>query len=409
MWLSSPAAKNQDGSSERTALSHESHQATQQFYSREPIPRMADCKVVRFQVVIWYIGPIDAVLGQVDMKFRVTIFWNCPTDEEHRQMATAGYGNYDASNTKVWSMEGRQRAYQRELKEILPGSNLVYVPPVSILNAVDLGIVGEPEVCLVSEENKTMKWTCMYKASLIQDIHVRRFPHDQHELVLKLGILKHRQPGKRWDRNKWRVALATEDDSRGTIRIPYGLVVDHVKVPEMMFDSQMDIRFEIAPLAFGSNAIAIGQGSSQALLDECLHVKLRVRRDSGYYDNNIIPLLTMLNIVGISTLVLDPDEFGSRGEIILAIAFVAIGIRLTVDSKLPSVGYQIKMQVILNGFFYTLLFLHIESALVYALSVRYGWRKGTVSLINTATIVLAVVYTALLACWYYSDYARKLN
>jgi hypothetical protein len=59
------------------------------------------------------------------MKFRVTIFWNAPTDNEHKTMATTGYGNYDATNTKVWTMHGRQRAYQRELAEILPGSNLV--------------------------------------------------------------------------------------------------------------------------------------------------------------------------------------------------------------------------------------------------------------------------------------------
>jgi hypothetical protein len=68
---------------------------------------------------------LDVVLGLVTMKFRVTIFWNAPTDAEHQSMGTTGYGNYDATNTKVWTMHGRQRAYQRELSEILPGSKLV--------------------------------------------------------------------------------------------------------------------------------------------------------------------------------------------------------------------------------------------------------------------------------------------
>jgi hypothetical protein len=72
------------------------------------------------------------VLGLVTMKFRVTIFWNAPTDEEHKAMAVTGYGNYDATNTKVWTMHGRQRAYQRELSEILPGSKLVRTQRKSI-------------------------------------------------------------------------------------------------------------------------------------------------------------------------------------------------------------------------------------------------------------------------------------
>lgn len=97
---------------------------------------------VRFQVVIWYIGPIDVVLGLVTMKFRVTIYWNAPSPEEHKVMSTTGYGNYDASNRRVWTMHGRQRAYQRELHEMLDHSNLVYVPPVSILNAMDFNVVS---------------------------------------------------------------------------------------------------------------------------------------------------------------------------------------------------------------------------------------------------------------------------
>ena len=127
---------------------------------------------IRCQVVVWYVGPINVVLGTFPMKFRLTVFWSAPTDEEHAQMATTGYGTYDASNKRVWKMEGRQRAYQKELDEIMPGSNLVYVPPISILNAVDFSLVGEPEVCLVDEAERRMKWTCMYKASLIQE-HMR--------------------------------------------------------------------------------------------------------------------------------------------------------------------------------------------------------------------------------------------
>mgnify|MGYP002810450642 CR=1 FL=1 len=38
------------------------------------------------------------------------------------------------------------------------------------------------------------------------------------------------------------------------------------------------------------------------------------------------------------------------------IAFVEIGIRMTADSHLPSVGYEIRLQRILNEFFCVLMF-----------------------------------------------------
>jgi hypothetical protein len=217
--------------------------------------------------------------------------------------------------------------------------------------------------------------------------------------VLRLGILKHRQQGRRWDRYKWRLGLATEDDSQQTIRVPHGLVVNHVKVPEFSFDTKEDLAFEIAPLTYGPDTEEVEQDAKNQ--DECLQVRLHVRRDSGYYDNNIIPFLAFLNIVGVSTLTLDPSEFGSRGGIILAIAFVSIGIRMTVDSKLPNVGYQIKLQKILNRFFYTLLFFHLESSLVYTLLVWFGWTIFETVKINTATMVLGTFYTAALMFDYY--------
>ena len=76
---------------------------------------------------------------------------------------------------------------------------IVYVPPVSILNAVDFDLLGEAEVCRLNTEEHLMKWSALYRASLLQDsMHVGEFPHDDHELVLRLGILKHRQRRKRW-------------------------------------------------------------------------------------------------------------------------------------------------------------------------------------------------------------------
>ena len=230
------------------------------------------------------------------------------------------------------------------------------------------------------------------------------FPHDEHDLVLKLGIMKHRQPGRRWDRRKWRLGLATKQDSQHTIRIPHGLVVDHVQVPEFSFDHTRDLSFEIIPLKYGPET---GDEDTTSNDDECLQVKLHVRRDSGYYDNNILPLLVMLNLSGIATLTLDPLEFGNRGETLLAIAFVSIGLRLSVDSKLPNVAYTIKMQNILNSFFYTLLVLHMESSLVYYLIKRRDWTLAQTNWINNGTMVLSLLYTVALCAHYFKDELKR--
>ena len=364
---------------------------------------------VRFQVVVWYIGPIDVVLGLVTMKFRITIFWNAPSQKEHEEMSTSGYGNYDAKNKKVWTMHGRQRAYQKELPEIIDNSNLVYVPPVSILNALSFKVEGDPEICLINEKEKTFKWTCMYTARLIQDhLRVDSFPHDEHEVKIKLGIMKHRQKGKRWDSRKWTVGLATEKDSQNTIRIPHGLIVDHVQIPEFICNRDR-IRFDLCRLTkFGveGGSRVFDESESQGQ-DEYLEVSIPAKRNSGYYDRNIIPLLAMLNGIGISTLTLHALEFGSRAEVILAIAFVAMGLRLSVDSKLPQVGYQIKLQRIMNRFFYTLLFMHVESSFVYTCIKHWGYNYATTRLVNIATMVACAVYTLIQLLDYYNDVFQR--
>jgi len=205
-----------------------------------------------------------------------------------------------------------------------------------------------------------MKWSALYRASLIQDnMHVGEFPHDEHNLVLRLGILKHRQRRKRWDKRIWKLDLASREDTEDTIENPHGTIVDHVKVPGFNHGGR-GLEFEFLPLQFGADNTPLG-------LDECLQVKLRVRRESSYFDRNIIPLLACLNTVAVSTLSLRAREFGARGQMILATSFVEIGIRMTVDSRLPVVGYQIKMQFVLNNFFFGLLFLVLESSLVYLL------------------------------------------
>ena len=85
-------------------------------------------------------------------------------------------------------------------------------------------------------------------------MNVSQFPHDCHELVLKVGILSQRQPGGRWDHRKWKLRFANESDTQGSIRVPYGVLVDHVLVPGFIV-SDRGLEFELSPIEYGMEPV----------------------------------------------------------------------------------------------------------------------------------------------------------
>jgi len=359
---------------------------------------------IRFQIVVWYVGKVDVVQGRVPMTFRITLFWNDVAKEEDEQLVEPQESESVSSSKfshTVWRMHGRQQAFQKELKDT--PLQAVDVPPISILNVVSFDTIGSPEVSMLREDTKLMRWSCMYRADVIQqNMRVDRFPHDRHEISLKLGILAHRSRGSRWDRNVWKLSLATEQDSQGSTRIPYGLVVDQVNIPDFHFLKEKGLRFDFVPLAHGALAGSNKQGGR----DQCLEVKFTVERDSGYYDKNIMPLLVLLNTVAICILWLDASMFFQRALLSLNIAFVEIGIRMTVDSHLPSVGYQIKMQRLLNEFFCGLLCLVLEGMFVYALYHSYGFSLNVTDSIDVCAAVCGATHLIVSVISYYSDTYR---
>ncbi|KAG7343588.1 hypothetical protein IV203_021533 [Nitzschia inconspicua] len=94
--------------------------------------------------------------------------------------------------------------------------------------------------------------------------------------------------------------------------------------------------------------------------DYFLRVSVTVLRESGYYDQNIVPLVALLNVVAVSVLTFQDSDFFYRALITLNIAFVEMSIRMTAASHLPSVGYQIRLQRILNEWFVILMMLLLE-------------------------------------------------
>jgi hypothetical protein len=357
-------------------------------------------RTIRFQVLIWYIGKLDVVTGSVPMTFRVTLFWNDQKPEQDDLLTMDGSS---VSSINVWKMHGRQKAFESEMKGI-PMESAIDVPPLSILNVATFETIGSPEVEMLREDTRLMRWTAMYRATVIQEnLTVEHFPHDSHEIGLKLAILSHRNKGSQWDRRIWKLALATADDNQNSTRVPHGLIVDQVNIPEFEFSKERGAEFHFCSLAHGSS------DPKGVEADMYLQVSVNVLRQSGYYDNNIVPLLALLNVVAVSVLTLRDTEFFERGLLTMNIAFVEIGIRMTADSHLPSVGYEIRLQRILNEFFCVLMFLVLEGMVVYVMREYYEVPRHLALVVDWITGISALLHNLITVVKYYDSQrqARK--
>ena len=352
---------------------------------------------IRFQVVVWNMGSVDVAEGRVPVTFRVTIFWNDHHQHQQQQQESDDDDLSASFQTHAsWQMSGRRQAVQRETREI--PLKTIEVPPVSILNAVTFEIIGSPDVTMLREDTRLMRWTCMYRASLVQNHwRVENFPHDQHDIKLNLAILSNRGPGREWDRRVWGLGLATDDDSQGSTSVPHGLVVKHVRVPDFIFDRQEGLQFDLVEIEHGPDNL---DGH-----EICLEVKLTVLRHSSYYDNNIMPLLALLNLAAVCMLTLSPKVLFQRGLLLLNISFVEVNLRMTTDRHLPSVSYQIKMQRIMNEYFCVLLFLVMESTAVYLMK-HQGLATFWMDVLAATAAVSHNAYTVY-SYYTYAAYAKR--
>lgn len=169
--------------------------------------------------------------------------------------------------------------------------------------------------------------------------------------------------------------------------------MDHVTIPDFTFNPR-DLHFALTPLDFGTTRNLYEQ-------DIYLKVTLPVFRLATLYDRSIMPILALLNIVAISCIPRNFDSATASTETMLSIAFVQVGIRLTIDSRLPSVGYQIKMQKVLNQCFWLLCGLVLESNIVFFLVIKRGWRTVDTDPFDAVTALIAFVYTAYILAMYY--------
>jgi hypothetical protein len=372
--------------------------------STSSLDRPEDLYTIRFQVVVWNIGKLDVVTSSVPMTFRVTLFWNdidADADRGDDMSEEASLVSTSSKSVNVWSMHGRQKAFQQEIKDI-PQRGMMEIPPLAIMNCSTFEIIGSPDVDMLRESSRLMRWSCMYRATMIQEnLRVDQFPHDDHDIYIKLAILSHRGKGKQWDRRLWKLALASSEDAQNSTRIPHGVLVDQARLPGFSYNKDRGLEFKFCSLEHGAFDNHIEESH-----DEYLKISLNVLRESGYYDNNIVPLLALMNVVGVSVLAFKDTEFFYRALITLNIAFVEMSIRMTADSHLPSVGYEIRLQSVLNQFFFVLMGLVLEAMAVYVLSTSYGASLEFTRNIDWTTGALAISHNFFTVITYYQSQRR---
>lgn len=137
------------------------------FYTREVR------KGIRCQVVVWSIGQPDVLQGKVQMKFRITTFWN---DVKYTNQNGDMDSNQDSRDSgrpfqqpivtarkksTYWVMQGRDMAYEKPRSD--KGMRSIDIPPIAILNADSFEIVGQPEVSVLNERTGLIRWTSMYR------------------------------------------------------------------------------------------------------------------------------------------------------------------------------------------------------------------------------------------------------
>ena len=368
-----------------------------------------------------------------------------------------------ASMMTAWKMHGRSKAIQQDIGGSgitafqsathvqqpqdsqsqaqgtgRHGPSIIEVPPLSILNVATFETIGGAEIDMLCPERRLFRWTAMYRATVLQkDVGVENFPHDMHDVEIKLAILSQRSPGRQWDSRLWKLDLATEDDSQYSTRVPYGLIVDQVKIPGFAYNKDRGLQFDFVPLNHGSSghsnhnpSISSSGGRSSCRRsfnsfnsinnnryyrcaggghhmsghdDEYLRVSVTVLRESGYYDQNIVPLVALLNVVAVSVLTFQDTEFFYRALITLNIAFVEMSIRIQADGHLPSVGYQIKLQRLLNEWFVILMSLVLEGMLVYVLVTYFNVDQSITKTLDWITGLSALGHNAWRVTNYYQS------
>ena len=124
-------------------------------------------------------------------------------------------------------------------------------------------------------------------------MRVDNFPHNEHEITIKLGAVADMHHNRRWCCRAWKLALVTEVDSQGSTRIPHRLLIDNASIPGFIRSSE-ELMLKFSSSQFGP--------TNHDDHDTTLQVKTEAFRESGHCDEKIMSLMAVLNLFFIAYL-----------------------------------------------------------------------------------------------------------
>jgi len=240
------------------------------------------------------------------------------------------------------------------------------VPQVALLNCCKFELVNKLEVHLLNtKRNRLCRWTCEYNASLhLEDFDLTKFLYDEQDIVLDVGISVYGDLDEQWKPDHVSLGVATEcDNERPGSDCSDGTIENNVSNPGFYLSKKL--KFEKKSVSGG-----------RLVQDHFVRFSIKARRNHTYFNQNVLTPLLFLHLVAVLSLVVPIEELKTRIAILLAVAFLEIGLRLGFDSRLPKVAYSILIQKLVNYLLYALLLLAVESSLLYFVFVRVTPDKG---------------------------------
>lgn len=328
----------------------------------------------RVKIALWALHNIDLVRGTFGAQFRITLFWSPSRTKEMNAAIEALRSGTDKGEI-IDRTTGRIAGIE------------VDIPPISILNQVDLLQVSPPELHAVEPTTGRilLRFTCMYSATLVEariakEQNMYSFPYDSHFLEISFRI-----SGERGFKNVPLAPIRPEDNANPHhTHKTAGVIVESVALPDFLISPTLTVE--------------VDEGN-------VVHGNIQIWRKYHYLERNVLQLNCLLQLMGFCTFALPANKLDQRLTFAVGILFAMIGLRFMVDSLIPRLEFSTVTQRNLNSSIYVVFAIVMESTLV---SVIHKSGVGvladhTADLIDGATFLIAsgcllYTYAELLQC-----------
>lgn len=265
-----------------------------------------DRGIVITRLVIYYVGAIDPLAQAFSAEVKLEMKWHEPS------LAARSEAMKEHDTEELSADEVSTPAYFWE--------NAVAVQPVNTAPTIEL--MKKPAGCVHFEQRVRGTFSGSFELS--------QFPYDVQNLCITLRI-------------------TSSQDTKLNRRF----VFNKGKGPVFVKSQVALAEWYIYRPAAENTTSSAGKPLFQA--------HLIVRRQHHFFTCNFIGMVSTICTLGFTTHVIPPDEFGSRGEILLNLLLTAVAFKFVFADSLPNIAYETKLDVHINIGFAILATICIEN------------------------------------------------